>query len=310
MGRRMSIGDFERIESNNLYLFNSFVTEIENSSFHWHYEYELIYVIKGSILVYTNPVPVHMRERDILLVNAKTVHAIRHTEEKNNCMILQLNPHLFQIEPNLNLTYRFSLNSAHSIVPADWDREAFVKTICRLALLFLENKRKNYYRLRALAYQIVADLFDFVLYDVNYKSRTRHDDSDVLMEIIEYMETHLQIDDIIDRICVDLGMSNKTLYRFLKDNLGLSIKELVDNLRIDKAKHYLKFSNKSMDYIASQCGLGSESSFYRIFKNKTGLTPSRYRIADLPLDKNPQVQGYVNFRSGEAISLLKSVLEA
>jgi hypothetical protein len=56
----MSLYNFEQIEFNRQHHFNAFITAIDNSSFHWHYEYEMIIVLKGSLMVFTNPKPVRL----------------------------------------------------------------------------------------------------------------------------------------------------------------------------------------------------------------------------------------------------------
>ncbi len=305
----MSIYNFEQIEFNKLQHFNSFVTAIDNSSFHWHYEYELIHVLEGSLMVYMNPEPVLLKKGDLLLINSKTVHSMAHTEERNTCLILQIHPDLFQMEAEANVSYRFHLNSAHGKIPADWDRTDLIKTACRLTLLYMQKERKNFHRLKALVYKIIADLFDYVPYDMTFHSPSNSDDSSRVMEILDYIENNLQSDDVLDRLCSEMGLSGKSLYRFLKDHIGLSAKELVDTMRIDRAKQLLKFTKKSMDYIVDICGFGSESSFYRIFKDKTGSTPNQYRKNDLPADRNPEIQGYLNFRNTEAVRVLMNIVE-
>ena len=43
------------------------------------------------------------------------------------------------------------------------------------------------------------------------------------------------------------------------------------------AKNELRFSNKTMDVIAEECGLETANYFIRIFKKIEGMTPGEYR---------------------------------
>jgi AraC-like DNA-binding protein len=67
----------------------------------------------------------------------------------------------------------------------------------------------------------------------------------------------------------------------------------------------LKFSNKSISFIANDCGFYSESTFYRAFKKEIGVTPSEYRKSGASLNADPNVQGYLRFDFKESINLLE-----
>ena len=58
---------------------------------------------------------------------------------------------------------------------------------------------------------------------------------------------------------------------------GVSINTYVLNLRITKAKQMLRFTDKKMEDIGYQCGLGAPHYFSRIFKQVEGITPSEFR---------------------------------
>ena len=49
------------------------------------------------------------------------------------------------------------------------------------------------------------------------------------------------------------------------------------NLRITKAKQMLRFTDKKLEDIGYQCGLGAPHYFSRIFKQVEGITPSEFR---------------------------------
>jgi len=48
-------------------------------------------------------------------------------------------------------------------------------------------------------------------------------------------------------------------------------------MRINKAKQLLVSTQLSMKQIASNCGIQNEYYFSRIFRNRVGVTPSKYR---------------------------------
>lgn len=67
----MSSYIFETIEHEEKYPAKVFVTSIEHSSFHWHYDYELILVLKGSLIVNASPKITVLEAGDIVLLIQK-----------------------------------------------------------------------------------------------------------------------------------------------------------------------------------------------------------------------------------------------
>ena len=305
----MSLYIFETVELKNQYPANIVITSIGNSSFHWHYEYELIMVLKGSIIVNTTPKPIIMRKNDITLINSKTVHEVKQTEEENICLIVQLNPEEFKNNFETNVRYYFYLNSVTNEISPSIEYKHFINTLAQLGLKFLENNKIAFYRINAIIQTIIADLFEYVAYDMCLSASNMNEDIQILMEIIEYLQKNLSDKEVLKSLYRDLGISEKTAYRFLKENIGMSAKELVTSMKIDKVKHLLKYSSKSISYIIDECGFGSENSFYRIFKNEVGVTPNEYRVRGSNLEKNPQVRGYLDFQENEARKALNKILE-
>lgn len=67
------------------------------------------------------------------------------------------------------------------------------------------------------------------------------------------------------------------LTRIFKAQYGTSINAYLQEIRITQAKHELRFSDKSIEEIATECGIGELYYFSRVFKNIEGISPSEYR---------------------------------
>ena len=61
------------------------------------------------------------------------------------------------------------------------------------------------------------------------------------------------------------------------ENFGMSISQYVFSLRIRAAKKLLKESTLPLSEIAKRTGFSDENYFGKIFKRKTGVTPTGYR---------------------------------
>ncbi|WP_435579953.1 helix-turn-helix domain-containing protein [Gilvibacter sp.] len=74
-----------------------------------------------------------------------------------------------------------------------------------------------------------------------------------------------------------MSMSPNYLSDLLKNEIGTSAKEYIQNFLVDRAKTQILSSAKSISEIAYDFGFEYPQSFNKIFKSRTGLTPTEYR---------------------------------
>ena len=79
--------------------------------------------------------------------------------------------------------------------------------------------------------------------------------------------------------------------------------------KVIKARDLLKNTNKNMNYILDVCGFGSEKTFYRVFKQETGMTPNEFRKRGQVEHYNDTLKDYLNFDEMEAKEILNEVIE-
>lgn len=189
----MSSYIFETVEFEKKYLVNAFVASIQSSSFHWHYEYELLAVLKGSITVRVSSRVLVLKKNDIILINSKSVHEIQCEQGDNLCIVLQLDPALFKNEKGETIFYRFYLNSVTDELPVRGGYLHFVRRAARIVLGSLKKEEeKSYYRVCAEVYALIADLFEYVEYDMSMQTGQSDHDITLLMEIIDYIRDHVE----------------------------------------------------------------------------------------------------------------------
>lgn len=291
----MNAINFEMVEHDKKYPVKSFVTSISYSEYHWHYEYEWLAVIKGSIVINTTPQSFTMHKGDIILINSKTIHEIRHTQEDNICLILQFDPILFKNDEKDDVFYRFHFNSVIDDPPIRNPYQSYLRYAASIVLLSKNDAVKNSHRIRADIYAMIADLFDYTEVDTIMERSSGESDPQLLMRIIDYFKENPGDADAVEKIAREVGMSAKSLHRFLIKNIGISAKELQDSFQINKAKHLLKHTDRSMGYIIDTCGFGSERTFYRKFRSETGITPKEYREIKMNAGKQVEQKGYLDY---------------
>lgn len=73
------------------------------------------------------------------------------------------------------------------------------------------------------------------------------------------------------------GVSERTLLRRFRSVLGLTPVQYLQALRLERARELLESSRDSIDRITQRVGYEDVSSFRRLFKQSTGLSPAEYR---------------------------------
>ena len=268
----MAFSIYESISNNQTIPVNVFAVPVQSSTFHWHNEYELVGVLKGSIILRVGSEEVKLKQGDIFLINPNVIHAIRECEnEPNLCMFVQMSRELFVLEEQEDTETRFYLDSTGDT--------------------------------------LIADLFDYVVYDVRFGDLATRNDQELTVAIIEFMEQHLEEEKIVELTCRKFGLSRKSLDRNLKMTLGTTGKEMIENLRIEKTKNLLKNTSKNMNYILDACGFGSEKTFYRVFREETGVTPNVFRQRGQVDHYDEALKGYLDYETAELKKILKTILE-
>ena len=79
-----------------------------------------------------------------------------------------------------------------------------------------------------------------------------------------------------EAVAKQLHMSSRTLQRKLVEE-GTGYQNLIDELRIELACHYLIQTSFTLEMIAEKLGFTETRSFYRYFKSRVGKTAGEYR---------------------------------
>ena len=98
-----------------------------------------------------------------------------------------------------------------------------------------------------------------------------------LVPIRDYLDAHYTEKISLDALAEQFFISKFYLTRVFKEQFGVSINTYILNLRITKAKQLLRFTDRKLENIGYQCGLGAPHYFSRIFKQVEGITPSEFR---------------------------------
>ena len=92
-----------------------------------------------------------------------------------------------------------------------------------------------------------------------------------------FIKAHYIEDITVDSVASHVGIGRKYLFTIFKELLGTSPKDYITDYRIKRAEEYLLNETLSIGSVAYSVGYRDSLAFSKIFKSKTGLSPSEYR---------------------------------
>ena len=75
-----------------------------------------------------------------------------------------------------------------------------------------------------------------------------------------------------------MGIPQKYLSFILKNKRGRNASKLIDEAVVYEAKRLLKYSGLSIGEISDNLNFTSQSFFGKYFKQRVGVSPSRYKL--------------------------------
>lgn len=127
-----------------------------------------------------------------------------------------------------------------------------------------------------------------ILQSVLYKILTLHsldkpsntsEELDVVQQIAQHLELNYNKPLKIDELAKEFHMSRSSMYMQFKNVYGLSPKEYIMDMRIERAKQLLfdKNHNTSIKEVSFAVGFDNQLYFSRLFHKYVGLSPTEYK---------------------------------
>ncbi len=113
-------------------------------------------------------------------------------------------------------------------------------------------------------------------------SDTRH--SDTMEKAMRYIRQKFALHLTLEDVAQFVGYSPAYFSRIFREDTGMTFKEYLNELRIERAKSLLLTTELSVTEISSMLGCSDQSYFCKIFRRATGVSPDKYRKRSRRLD--------------------------
>ncbi len=110
-----------------------------------------------------------------------------------------------------------------------------------------------------------------------HPERNRKEFKQVIKAACDFIRSHYQDDLTLTQMAEYTNLSISHFSSLFKRNTGESLIVYINQVRVEKAKEWLRNSNEKIYIIAEEVGFSSQPYFIRVFKNITGMSPNEYR---------------------------------
>ena len=257
----------------------------ENYPWHWHDELEIAYVTKGRLNVTVNDHHFVLNSGEGVFINRRALHA--YTLEGDDEVFMPnilFHPILLYGWPESVFWEKyvkplaFSETVSHVIFSPEvpWQAEILRQAKHAFSLLTEESFGYEIHTQSALS-QILFLLLQNLTEISENALPENPAETDRVRRMLSYIQTHYASSICLQQIADSAFISKRECLRSFRRLTGVSPIQYVIDLRIRKAKQLLLESDLPVVEICSRCGFQNQSYFTKIFREKTGLSPAKYR---------------------------------
>lgn len=258
------------------------VAKPQNVLAHWHLECEIILVLEGNILVGCEGTKYSMEPGDMLLVNARNIHAIDESSEDAVILMVHFDPSVASLAFQATLDpYAFSYRLYPGCGLKDEACQKLRHQLISMALTFFQVPISDGRRLE-LPGRVLCLMADFFRWNMveknNHSGAFSHFELKKTCDLLDFIHNHATEDITVEDAGKLVDMTSRGATELLKKMTGRSFSEYLTNVRLELAKKALIFQDDvSVLDISMKCGFVSLPTFYRIFKKYTGMNPNEFR---------------------------------
>ena len=141
-----------------------------------------------------------------------------------------------------------------------------------------EQKNMFYLNIKAKMLELIAVAYKYDLLTRQVREgREEAGTVENLKKVLQYIGEHYSSPIRLSELAELVNMNEQYFCRYFKKNIGKTITEYINVIRVEKAATALAETEDKIIDIAAACGFDNTGYFIRRFKKEKGMTPSEYR---------------------------------
>lgn len=254
---------------------------------HWHDEFELGYVTKGSLIYKTNDHEYRLQEGDAIFINSGVLHYLHVLiDPKDIYLYVQfLNTSFLDGKSNGSLYTKYIapvINQKElDAIPLYHTKKEDLHCLNLIKeSAQIEQKHDLFYELHLKAH--FSTLWESIYYraqnQVSSESSYNIQEDMRIKQMILFIEENYSQKLTVQQIANCIPISERECYRLFQSRLHLTPIDFLINFRLKKAQEFLITTQKSILEIALETGFGNSSYFGKLFKQQFHCSPREYRL--------------------------------
>lgn len=253
--------------------------EIENNYTNWGIETKILYVVSGEIEIKKYNFQSTLVKNQFIILNPEDCCVIN---KKN------LNGRSFFIEVSIDIEYmkKFNNNSIRPCFNCCLNEEVLYnekyKSFRKLFISLIDKVINTLSKEKELLiFQCFFELYVF-MYE-NFKvdseiSAINKKNNQKIGLIINYLEENYKKESLnVHEISEYIKLSPHYILKLFRANVGISLSDYLNELRIKKSIKDLLYTKKTILEISTEYGFSNSKSYHRVFKVIYGRTPKEYQ---------------------------------
>ena len=239
---------------------------------HDNYEFTIPLSHSPKLLIENRQFTLH--RRNIFPSNPGQYHGPAEESHQHRIIVLQISPS--ELQKTAYLLFNKSRIAFENVsVPLDFKIEYLLEMFIDES----QNKQTGYeFVLDNLSSILGATILRKLKSNLGLHEKSFHEiNKKDIKRAIDFMHTNLKRDFSLNHIAELSGFSKYHFIRTFKQETGKTPYQYFIDLKIDYAIELIKTKKYSITEICFLCGFRDHSHFSRVFKNKTGVSPSIFK---------------------------------
>lgn len=272
------MNEFENIPYMRVKGIRIFLNEVMYRGPHFHKSVELMFVLSGEMNVNIEHTCLDLAANDMVIINPNSPHEITANGGVCTFLCLQFQPETYQIN------FPAMLFDGHR--PKNYLSESeygHIKgLLTSMALKYFSGE--ELYEIYCIAaanyilYTLLTNMPHHVLFQKNNRKELM---SARLVRLVDYVEQNYMHRPSLADFAKAENRSLSYISRFVKNALNQSFQSYVNTVRFYAACRMIADGKMSMLDICYEVGFSDYRYFSKVFKERTGLTPSQYQKAEV-----------------------------
>ena len=250
-------GSFENVDVN---IVSNIVEGFKNYVPMFHNHMEIVYVLDGELNLCIDGLRKKLTKNELSISFPYSIHSYEETENVTTLRVL--------FSPRMVKPYEKELYSNKPLNPYITNGEDILPLLLKIKEHFKTDKKLTVAYLTAVIGEILKrlELREAVAMDFS-----------AVQQVLTYCSEHYREPVTIKSVATALFLSESYISKIFSNKIYISFRDYISDLRISEAKKMLEITDAKITDIMYSCGFNNQSSFNRIFCDKTGCTPTEYR---------------------------------